>query len=123
MEAKNEEKEKALQLQASEYERRLQTLNHEYARIAEVLAKSVSQERFEEYVKSEREREVERSKTDKMANDLAFANINQRFGEVDKVLAGQKAVVEAQAKTFNRNIAIATVVLAVVVVVISLVGV
>jgi hypothetical protein len=37
----------ALQLQALEYERRLQTLNHENARILEAASKSVSLERFE----------------------------------------------------------------------------
>jgi hypothetical protein len=40
----------ALALQAKEYERRLETLNHEAQRIQEILAKSVTVERFDDYV-------------------------------------------------------------------------
>ena len=60
----------ALTLQAAEYERRLQTLNHENERIASVLAGSVSQERFEQYVKNESEK-----------RELALERVNEKFDD------------------------------------------
>ena len=60
----------ALTLQAAEYERRLQTLNHENERIASVLNGSVSQERFEQYVSNESEK-----------RELALERVNEKFDD------------------------------------------
>lgn len=43
---------KALDLQASEYERRMETLNHEAARVLDVQTRSVNQEIFDELKKN-----------------------------------------------------------------------
>ena len=45
--------EEARALQAVEYERRLQALNHENERIAEILGASVTADKFEDYQKSQ----------------------------------------------------------------------
>lgn len=134
LQARNEGKEEALRLQAAEYERRLQALNNENARVAAVLAHSVSQDRFDDYVKSERDREEELSRTTKAAADLALDRVNEKFDEfvrkyelrqkeVDAILTGQAAVVSAQAKLFTRNVALATIALAVIVVLMGFAGV
>lgn len=122
---------KALELQATEYERRLQSLNNENARIANVLAKSVAQDRFDDYVKSEHARVEELSKTSRQASELALDRVNEKFDdfvrkyelrqrEVDAILSGQQAVSQALQKTFTRNVAIATILLTMVVIAINI---
>jgi methionine synthase I (cobalamin-dependent) len=134
MASENEGKELALRLQATEYERRLETLNNENSRIANVLAKSVSQDRFDDYVMAERAREEELAKTSKQASDLALDRVNEKFDEfvrkyelrqkeVDAILTAQSAVVAAQAKTFTRNVAIATIALTIIIIIMGFAGV
>jgi hypothetical protein len=65
----------ALKLQAAEYERRLETLNNEAGRIKEVLDKSVTRERFDQYVEDERKAGLIREH----AVDLHFSRVDKQL--------------------------------------------
>jgi len=60
--------ESALVLQATEYERRLEGLDHEAARIGAILDESVTSEQFDDYVRAERS-----------ALDAALANLDEKI--------------------------------------------
>lgn len=60
----------ARELQAEEYERRLEALNGEASRIQTILNKSVTSEKFDDY-----------SKTEKEAREIALDRVNERFTE------------------------------------------
>jgi len=72
--------EKALALQAQEYERRLDALNHAHQQAIEAQAMTVPRETFEAYIKEA-----------KTALDVALKNLNDRIearkGEVDRRLS------------------------------------
>lgn len=62
---------KALELQASEYERRLEALNNESTRIQKVLDASIPRETFENYKKSEQDaKELARKELQKFMDDM-----------------------------------------------------
>lgn len=79
---------KALQLQADEYERRLDALNGEAGRLAKVLADSVPREVFQNYVKETeaRERAMSATQTDKL--NTALEGINARIDELQNWRSG-----------------------------------
>lgn len=111
--------ERALKLQAGEYKRRLAGLNHESQRIEEIVAKTVTQEKYE----AERE-------SDKTARDVALKRVDERFDdhvkryelrqrELDQALdiqtgaaAEVKRAVDAAARKQTRNLTIAGLILA-----------
>jgi DNA repair exonuclease SbcCD ATPase subunit len=71
IEEKLEAERKALELQATEYERRLELLNHEHARAREMASLTVTSERFEEYAKVEAEkREVALRRVEEQVRNL-----------------------------------------------------
>jgi ribosomal protein L16 Arg81 hydroxylase len=116
-------REKALDNQAEEYERRLQILNNEHSRIQDILGKSVTQERFEEYVKTERDaRELALQRTQERLDDfISRYEENHRILEkqVDAQRVAALTVTAEQAKAFNRSVALATLALTIVVIVIN----
>ena len=73
---------KALQLQASEYERRLDDLNHAHAQAVEAQAKTVPREMFDQYVKetAAREQALIAAQSDKSATQVEA--INARVDEL-----------------------------------------
>lgn len=79
---------KALQLQASEYERRLEALNGEAGRLAKVLADSVPREVFAQYVKETeaRERALGTTQSDKLA--VALESVNARIDDLQNWRSG-----------------------------------
>lgn len=119
---------KALELQAKEYERRLAELNHAHDRAVTVQHTYVTQEKYDE-----------RAQSDTDARDAALLRVNEKFDEyvkryeqrqreVDQALAIQKGaaeqaqrIAEEQGRKSNRNIAIATIVITVVMTVINFV--
>ncbi len=130
--------EKALRLQAEEYERRLDVLNHAHEEAREVAAKTVNRKEFEDYVKATQMARDEAVRTEADKRELALQRVDEKFDdyvkryevrqrEVDQALTTQKASAEA-ARQFaqeavqkaNRNIAALGVVLAVVIAVMNL---
>ena len=80
-----ESSENAKRLQASEYERRLNELNHEHAR---------AQQNFEKYVSQDTWREQQKSLTEKV--DLAFGTaqkLESRVASMEARTAGQQWLV------------------------------
>lgn len=75
-EATLREHDTALKLQAAEYERRLDILNHEHERTVAILSTTVSRERFDQYISDE-------LKTDKLREDKT----NAHFSRIDRQLA------------------------------------
>lgn len=109
----------ARKLQAGKYEDRLRDLNHSHDKALEVQHTYVTQDKFETH-----------NKTDKLAVELALNRVNEKFEdyikryearqrEIDLALAVQKGaadtaqrMVEEQGRKFNRNLGIATFLLA-----------
>jgi hypothetical protein len=79
---------KALEIQAKEYERRLEALNGEAGRLAKVLADSVPREVFTNYAKdaAEREQALVSSQTDRF--NVAIEAINARVDELQNWRSG-----------------------------------
>jgi hypothetical protein len=75
-EAAAKEAQRALALQASEYERRLDGLNHEHDRTAALLSKIVGRDRFDEYVAEHAKYAAEQ-----------MAAIDKRFGRIERTIA------------------------------------
>jgi hypothetical protein len=73
---------KALQLQAAEYERRLDDLNHAHAQAVEAQAKTVPREMFDQYVKetAAREQALMTAQSEKAA--VQVETINARVDEL-----------------------------------------
>lgn len=91
--------ERALQLQAKEYEWRLADLNHAHEEAIEVAGKTVTSERFEQYIESEREkREAALARIDEKLEEY-IKRYEQRQREVDQAMTIQKTAADA-AKQF-----------------------
>ena len=80
--AQTESDRRALLLQAEEYERRLETLNHAHAQAVEAQARTVPREVFDQYVKEteQRERALVGSQNERFAT--AVEAINNRADEL-----------------------------------------
>jgi hypothetical protein len=74
----------AKELQAREYERRLTALNHAHEQALEVQKTTVTADKFEEYVKTER-----------TAREAALLRVDEKIAGQDRVLSGRVARVEA----------------------------
>lgn len=129
--------EKALALQAREYERRLHDLNGEYKRDRERQKDYVTIDKYEDKLASEQEaRENALTRVDERFEDY-IKRYEARQREVDLLLTAQKAAAEAakyaaeeqgrraldatnaQARKTNRNLGIVSLVLGVIVVVVN----
>lgn len=132
LEVRAEERAHAVGLQAVEYERRLEILNHENARVTDVLAHSVAQDRFDDYVRTERARSDEFMKTAQATLETALERVNERHDEfvrrydtrqkeVDAILWGQSAVQAEESKHSSRTLSIVSVALAAIVIVVNVV--
>ena len=86
--AKDTTDERALKLQAAEYERRLETLNHAHQQAIEAQARTVPRELFDQYVKetSDREDALSMAQNDKMTARLSA--INARIDVLDNWRSG-----------------------------------
>jgi hypothetical protein len=100
----------ALKLQAQEYERRLDVLNHAHEEAREVASRTVSRKEFEDYVKSTMTAREQAAKTESDKRELALQRVDEKFEdyvkryeqrqrEVDQALTIQKTASEA-AKQF-----------------------
>lgn len=105
LETKVEERDKALGKQATEYERRLKDLNNEASRIQDVLNRSVTAEKFEDYVKNEADKTAAALDQEEQKRVLALERVDEKFDEyvkryeqrqrdIDNVLAAQKGAAE-----------------------------
>jgi hypothetical protein len=84
----------ALELQAAEYERRLDVLNHAHEEAREVAKTTVTQERFDQYVVTEAEkREFALTRVDEKFEDY-IKRYEQRQREVDLLLSAQQGASE-----------------------------
>lgn len=120
---------KALELQAREYSRRLEDLNHAHARAVEVQSTFVSIDKYEAATQAEeRARKLALDRLDeKLEEYILRYEIRQR--EIDQALAiGEGAsreaqrIAEEQGRKTNRNMAILGVVVAIVVAVSNYIG-
>lgn len=113
---------KALALQAEEYERRLTALNHAHDKAVQVQHTYVTQDKFEDRVATDQEKlETALLRTDEKFQDY-LKRYEARQREVDLALgiadsAAKRAqeISEEQGRKANRNIAIATLVLGIIV--------
>lgn len=76
--------EKAVRLQAEEYKRRLETLNHAHEQIQEILKLSVTSDKFEEYIKTENKAREEAQKVEADKRELALDRVNEKFDDYVK---------------------------------------
>jgi hypothetical protein len=83
-------KEVALELQAKEYERRLEGLNHENQRILTAAAKAVSNEKFDGFEREFHEYKVTNEKTVNEKADALKTLVNEK-AEALRTLVGEKA--------------------------------
>jgi hypothetical protein len=74
----------AKMLQATEYERRLTALNHAHEQALEVQKTTVTADKFEEYVKTER-----------TAREAALLRVDEKIAGQDRVLSGRLSRIEA----------------------------
>jgi len=74
---------KALILQATEYERRLNTLNHAHEQAVEAQARTVPREMFEQYVKEAREREETLSAAQSATFRAALLGLEAKIDRLD----------------------------------------
>lgn len=118
LEERIEAADRALALQAAEYERRLSSLNHAHEKAIEVQHTYVTQDKYEQNLLSESEK-----------REFALDRVNEKFDdyikryelrqrEIDQALAisrgandQAKSFAEEAARKANRNIAIATLIL------------
>ena len=79
---------RALELQAAEYERRLETLNHAHQQAVEAQARTVPREMFDAYVKETeaRERALVTSQNERFS--IAVQSINERVSELQNWRSG-----------------------------------
>jgi hypothetical protein len=90
---------KAVKLQADEYERRLNILNHAHEQIQQIVGETISTQRFEQYAETEAEkREVALDRVNERFNDY-IKRYEQRQREVDQALTIQKTAADS-AKQF-----------------------
>jgi chromosome segregation ATPase len=105
----------ALRLQADEYERRLDVLNHAHEEAREVASRTVSRKEFEDYVKATGTAREQAVKTEADKRELALLRVDEKFQdyvkryeqrqrEVDQALTIQKTASEA-AKQFAADAA------------------
>lgn len=123
----------ALRLQAAEYERRLDVLNHAHEEARAVQAVTVTRERFDDYTRTEQEkRELALQRVDEKFQDYV-KRYEQRQREVDLLLSAQEgaareakeaaekqgrmavAAAEEAGRRSNRNIALVTIVLTIII--------
>lgn len=122
LEARMAERDKALKVQAKEYERRLEALNHAHEQAIQVQHTYVTEDKFEAQIKAE-----------SLARSEAVDRVNERFNdhvrryedrhqelsdEMVAMRANNAAVQhlsEEQGRRQSRNLALATVVISVVV--------
>jgi predicted PolB exonuclease-like 3'-5' exonuclease len=85
---------KALELQAEEYERRLEDLNHAHEEARLVASRTVTREAFDQYVATEREkREFALDRVNEKFEDY-IKRYEQRQREVDLLLSAQQGASE-----------------------------
>lgn len=119
----------AVELQAAEYERRLQDLNHSHDEARKVQSVTVTRDRFDEYVKTEAEKTAIALRQEEEKRVLALLRVDEKFDdyitryeqdkrETDRALdtmrgAAEQAkrTVEDQARKTNRNIGIVAIAL------------
>jgi chromosome condensin MukBEF ATPase and DNA-binding subunit MukB len=77
-------KQRATELQASEYERRLTALNHAHEQALEVQKTTVTADKFEEYVK-----------TESQAREAALLRVDEKIADQGRVLGGRVSRVES----------------------------
>lgn len=79
---------KALELQAAEYERRLETLNHAHQQAVEAQARTVPRELFDQYVKESANREAALVAAQSEKSITAIGALNDRVDEVNTWRSG-----------------------------------
>lgn len=79
---------RALELQAAEYERRLDTLNHAHEAAVEAQARTVPREVFDQYVKETEQRERALVNTQNDRFNVAVEAINARVDELQNWRSG-----------------------------------
>ncbi len=120
----------ALKLQATEYERRLELLNHAHQRAIDVLATYLPREKFESFEQEYTRRHVALSnlvesravsvgqqteaRAEKLSGELAAfrREIDERLGAIDIWRAEQRAVQSDREKATNLKVAVVGLVLA-----------
>ncbi len=76
--------ERALGLQAGEYERRLDVLNHAHEEAREVAARTVTRKEFDDYVSATALARNEAVKTEADKRELALLRVDEKFDEYVK---------------------------------------